>query len=62
MVQYKLRNLIKSTTRRETQGIVIPKEISNFFSGCYFNIELIKVGNKYGILCMSGCINKNGEI
>ena len=51
--QYKLHNILKSKTR-EVQGLTIPKEIAQFFSGCYFKLEVVKHNGKYGIFCTSG--------
>lgn len=31
-------------------------KLLSFFSGCYFQIEKIKIGNRYGIFCESGCL------
>lgn len=53
MQQYKLRTIIKSETR-EVKGIMVPNDVAQFFSGCYFKLEAIKVGSKYGLFFESG--------
>ena len=52
MQQYKLHNILKSQSR-EVTGLTIPKEVAQFFSGCYFKIEIKKIGNQYGLFCTS---------
>lgn len=56
MVQYKLHSIVKSA-RRDVQGLTIPEEVAQFFSGCYFKIEVKTINGKYGIFCQSGALN-----
>ena len=51
MTQYKLRMLVPQL---HVVGLTIPKDVAQFFSGCYFKIEITKIGKKYGIFCESG--------
>ena len=56
MQQYKLRTIIKSETR-EVKGIMVPTEVAQFFSGCYFRLETIKISGKYGLFFVSGTLS-----
>lgn len=55
-MQYKLHSIVKSA-RRDVVGLTIPQEVAQFFSGCYFKINIKKIDGKYGIFCESGCLN-----
>lgn len=55
-MQYKLRSIIKSASRN-VEGVMFPQEIAQFFSGCYFNVNVIKIGSRYGVFCESGALN-----
>jgi len=55
-VQYKLHTIAWSNSANPIVGITIPKEITRFFSGCYFKVEVTKIGSKYGIFCESGAL------
>ena len=53
--QYKLRSILK-TPERNITGILIPNDVAQFFSGCYFKIEVKKIEGRYGIFCESGAV------
>ena len=57
MGQYKLHLIARSNSVNPIVGITIPSDVSQFFSGCYFKIEIKKIGSTYGIYCISGCLN-----
>jgi hypothetical protein len=56
-MMYKLHSIAKSKTGQlyEVQGITIPTEVAQFFSGCWFQVEILKHKDKYGIYLSSGC-------
>jgi predicted membrane-bound dolichyl-phosphate-mannose-protein mannosyltransferase len=57
MVQYKIHTIANSNSVYPVVGLTIPKEVAQFFSGCYFKIEIKKVNGNYGIYCISGTLN-----
>ena len=58
MTLYKLHTIAKSNSDNPIIGLTIPTKISQFFSGCYFRIEIKKMGKEYGFFCASGSFNK----
>lgn len=50
-MQYKLRTIAKGG---EIVGLTTPHDVAQFFSGCYFKVEVIKIGKRYGIFYESG--------
>jgi len=55
--QYKLHVIARSNSINPIMGLTIPVQVSQFFSGTYFKMEIKKVGKDYGIFCISGTLN-----